>query len=80
MSQPSPFVEIRRGNTVKNSTRASNTSETSILYHFDQISKDEEGSYSCRVTTQEFKSEKSFQLDVKCEWKWNIESEMFWQN
>ena len=67
MGQPLPLVEIRKENTVKNSTIASNTSETTILYHFDRISKDEKGRYSCQVTTQEFTSKRSLQLDVKCE-------------
>ena len=39
-----------------------------MLYHINQISKDEEGSYSCKVNTEGFESEKSLQLDVKCEY------------
>ena len=73
MGEPSPRVEIRKESTAINSTTASSTSETTLLYHFGRISKDDSDTYSCQVTTDGITSAKTLQLDVKCELKFRIE-------
>lgn len=69
VGEPSPSIEMRKGITVLNSSTASNTSSTTLLYSFERISKDASGTYSCQVNTDGFMSTENLQLDVKCEWK-----------
>ena len=51
-----------------NKTTASNKSETTLLYHFEPISKAHSGSYSCRVITYGYTSERNVQFKVLCEY------------
>ena len=69
VGQPSPKLEIQNlnGNKVLNSTNVNDTANTTLLYHFGQISKEDSGTYSCRVTTEGYTSEQDLELRVKCE-------------
>ena len=68
---PSPELEIQNleGNSIDvlNSTKVNDTANTTLLYHFGQISKEDSGTYSCRVTTDGYASSQNLELSVKCE-------------
>ena len=66
VGEPSPQLEIRKGRNVLNSSKVNDTEITTLLYHFEPISKDDSGIYSCRVTTDGYTSDQSLELKVKC--------------
>lgn len=69
VGEPSPELEIRNleENSVLNSSKVNDTASTTLLYHFGRISKEDSGTYSCRVTTDGYTSARNFELNVKCE-------------
>lgn len=64
---PSPVIEIRKDTELRKSSIGSNTSETTLLYNFERISKKASGKYSCQVNTGGYLSTQTLQLEVKCE-------------
>lgn len=67
VGEPSPTVEIRKGNTPLTSSKANSTMNTTLLYHFKPVSKDDSGLYTCQVTTDDdYTSSKNLALEVKC--------------
>ncbi|XP_028401488.1 contactin-1a-like [Dendronephthya gigantea] len=66
MGEPSPTVEIRKDDKRLNHSTVSNARNTTLLYHLNPVTKDDRGSYTCRVITDnDYISVKNLVLQVK---------------